>query len=262
MISILIPSKNEKYLAKTVQDIFQHAEGDVEVFVGLDGWTDEIPEILATKIIKHKTSIGQRAMTNELARLSTAKYIMKTDAHCSFSQGFDLELVKAMDDKTIMAPYLLKLDAENWEPLPQTPSASFAFDTDLVFQYNREAENQELITETMCLQGSAWMITRENYWKWNICDETLGSWGGQGAELGIRAFLNGGACKVNKNCYYAHLFREKEEDFPYQRNKAHIMATLQELRKRYKKKSIAPLIEKYNYPANWTKENVADLSTE
>jgi hypothetical protein len=242
-LSILIPSRNEPYLQKTVEDLKSKLEGDTEILVG-----DDAVE-----------KLGQRALTNKLARQSTAKYLMKIDAHTLFSQGFDVELMKAMDSKTIMAPYLLKLDAENWQPLPQLPSASFAFDPNLVFQYNREVENDLLITETMALQGSAWIVDRQTYWDWNLGDETLGSWGKQGPELGIKAWLNGGTCKVNKNCYYAHKFSEKEEDFPYKRDKEAIRKTSEEMIKRFKHKNIAGLIEKYGYPVGWSPELVANL---
>ena len=242
LLSILIPSRNEQYLQKTIEDINLHKEGDTEIL-----WKEDY-------------GIGQRALTNELAKLSTAKYIMKVDAHCSFSPGFDVEMIKAMDDNTIMAPYLLKLDAEKWKPLPHLPSSSFCFDTNLVFQYDRAKENpNELIVETMSLQGSAWMMTRENYFKWNVDDPTLGSWGKQGTVLGIKAWLNGGVCKVNKNCFYSHLFRENEEAFPYQRNKEEIRTTADEVIKRFKNKSIEGLIRKFGLPANWTEELVANL---
>jgi hypothetical protein len=284
-LSILIPSRSEQYLSKTISDIFEHAEGDIEVIVGHDGGDDSaVSQTFMSqhfsacdrmKVFCSQKVIGQRAMTNKLAKLSTAKYVLKCDAHVSFSQGFDVKMMQAIDDKTIMAPYLLKLDAEKWEVLPQLPSSQFVFDTNLVMQYDRKAENQKPITETMCLQGSAWMITRENYWKWNICDETLGSWGKQGTELGIKAYLNGGRCVVNKNCFYGHLFRENETDFPYQRDKEQIRNTSDEVIKRYRNKDIVGLIRKfatpiianqddetvigYNFPADWTEDNIKEL---
>ncbi len=240
-LSIIIPSLKEKYLQKTVEGILSKIEGNTEV------------------LYEEDTGIGQRALTNKLVKQSKAKFIMKVDAHCLFSKGFDIKMMEAMDNKTIMTPVMLRLDAENWQPLPPLPVSFFCFDTDLVTQIDRERQNQELINETMSLHGSAWMIDRDTYWKWNVCDETLGSWGGQGTELGIKAFLNNGVCKVNKNCYYAHLERTKKEDFPYDRGEKPGQSALEELKKRYKNKSIAGLIEKYNFPCNWDKEKVNAL---
>jgi len=240
-ISVVIPSLNEKYLQKTVEDIKRHAEGSIEVLVG-----DDAVE-----------KLGQRALTNKLVREAKGKYIMKTDAHCLFSQGFDVELLKVADKKTIVAPYLLRLDAESWQAVPKPSTGSYVFDTNLIFQYGEE--NNEPITETMCLQGSCFLVDKDTYWEWELGDESLGSWGGQGTELGIKAWLNGGRCVTNKNCYYAHLFREKEDDFPYQRDKAKIKGTTDEVCKRWKNQGIAGLIKKFNYPADWTEESVASL---
>lgn len=241
-LSIVIPALNEPYLDKTVADIKRHAVLSIEVLVG-----DDAIE-----------KLGQRALTTKLVNQAKGKYIMKTDAHCLFSQGFDKELLSVMDGKTIAAPYLLRLDAENWRPIPKPSTGSYVFDSNLVFQYGEE--NNQLITETMCLQGSCWMTEKQNYYDWELGDESIGSWGGQGTELGIKAWYNNGKCVTNKNCYYAHLFRESELDFPYTRDKAQIKKTTDEVVKRFKNKRIAGLIKKYNFPADWSEELVADLS--
>lgn len=266
-LSILIPARNEPYLQKTIDDIFEHSEADTEVLVGLDGWDGDVyalPKPHGERLIFDGSyqSIGQRAMTNRLAKASKAKFLMKVDAHCSFSQGFDKVMLEAMDSKTIMAPYLLILDAEKWDIKPKPVSSAYCFDSDFVFQYNREAENLEPINETMCLQGSAWMVDRQTYWDWKLCDEKLGSWGSQGVELGIKAFLNGGRCVTNKAAYYGHLFRETDTDFPYERDKPQMRHAHSEMKRLYANQSIAPLIEKFNYPADWTVEKVKALPTD
>lgn len=257
-LSIIIPARNEKYLQRTIEDILEHIEGDTEIIVGIDGSKD-VPPIIGFILGYSGYQIGQRALQNILVRQSKAKYIMKVDGHCSFSQGFDVKMMEAMDNKTIMSPYMMRLDAENWTIMPQNPTSMYVFDTDLVMQHWREGQNEELINETMVPVGAAFMVSRENYWKWNLCDESLGSWGGQCTELGIKAYLNGGRCVTNKNVYFGHLFREKKEDFPYDRGEHPGQFALEELRKRYKNKSIAGLIEKFNYPPNWSKELVKNL---
>ena len=242
MISIIIPSKNEPYLQKTVDDIKRHAEGEVEILVGIDD---------------HE-QIGQRAQMNKLARQARGEYIMKCDAHCSFGQGFDSILLEDIQDNQIVAPYLLVLDAENWKVRPDKKTSSYVFDSQLVMHYG--VENKEPINETMCLQGSCFMTRTENYWNWNLCDESLGSWGGQGSELGIKAYSNGGVCVTNKKTYYGHLFRHFEEDFPYKRSRAEIDASHQAVVKTLLTKEIKGLIEKYNFPVDW-KENLHVLDS-
>lgn len=244
MLSIIIPSKNEPWLQQTVDDIEAHAEGDIEILVGDDA----------------KAGIGQRAMMNNLAHYAYGEYIMKVDAHCSFGQGFDRIMLEDMQDNVIMAPYMLVLDGEKWITRHDKRSSSYCFDTNLVMNYNLDAENKEPLNETMCLQGSCFLMTTENYWKWNICDESLGSWGGQGVELGIKAYLNGGVCMTTKKTYYGHVFRHNEEDFPYKRDLAKVSESHQAVIKQFKNKSIAGLIEKYNYPCDWTPDFVNALT--
>jgi hypothetical protein len=103
------------------------------------------------------------------------------------------------------------------------------------------------------------LVKTDNYWAWRLCDTSLGSWGGQGVELGIKAFLNGGKCVTTKKTYYGHLFRTNEEDFPYKRQQAEIDKGHQAVLEKLKTKAIAPLIEKYNYPCDWTPDFVNQL---
>lgn len=248
-LSILIPARNEPYLQKTVDDILTHSEADTEVLVGMDGqWVNMNPDP-RLEVVFEATSIGQRAITNKLAKRASGRYVMKVDAHCSFSQGFDRIMLESMDDRTIMAPYLLALDVEKWEPRPKPTSSAYYFDTNFVFQYHRNAENLEPLNETMCLQGSAWMVSRENYWKWNLCDESYGSWGSQGVELGIQAWLNGGRCVTNKNTYYAHLFRESDADFPYERDHVQLRKAHNLIKERFiGNERVLELAKKFNAP--------------
>lgn len=257
-LSILIPARNEPYLQKTIDDILLHSRADTEIVVGLDGYRVDLKQDKRVKVFL-LSGIGQRAATNVLARQATGKYLMKVDAHCSFSDAFDEKMLNAIDDWTIMSPYLLVLDKETWTPKHFPISSSYCFDTDFVFQYNQKAENKELINETMCLQGSAWMVHKIAYWKWNLCDESLGSWGSQGVEIGIKAWLNGGRCVTNKDVFYAHLFREKDEDFPYERDKLQMQFAHEEIKRRYKNKIVSWLIVKFGFPADWSRDAVDNL---
>jgi len=232
-LSILIPSRNE----------------DTEILVGLDGWTIDAVRFDHPRVqFVVRENVGQRAMTNELALLSTADYVMKIDAHCSFSNGFDVKMLNEIDDKTILAPMMGVLDQASWTINGKKMTTRYCFDTNFVMQYDEENGD----SETMCLQGSAWLISRENYFKWNVCDETLGSWGGQAAELGIKAFINGGVCKTTRNAYYGHVFRHSDKDFPYQRGDSPGKFATEELKRRYgNDERIKSLVKKFNYPADW-----------
>ena len=222
-LSIIIPSRKERYLYQTVEDIYKHREGNTEVIWGED------------------VDMGQRALTNHLVRFAKGKYVMKVDAHCSFMQGFDRIMMEEMDDKTILAPMMGVLYPENWN-MGSKLTRRYKFGKDFVMVYDEEDGNEE----TMCLQGSAWMIERENYWKWNVCDESLGSWGGQAVELGIAAHINGGRCKTTNNAFYGHVFRHTDEEFPYDRGEKPGQFATKELKKRYENDPrIAKLAKKF-----------------
>ena len=115
-LSILIPSRNEMFLKKTIDDILQHKEGKTEVIAILDGEApvEPIPDHQDVKLIFHHESVGQRAATNNAAKISNAKYLMKCDAHCAFDQGFDVKMMSEMNDDWTMAPMMKNLHAFDW----------------------------------------------------------------------------------------------------------------------------------------------------
>jgi glycosyltransferase involved in cell wall biosynthesis len=247
-LSILIPARNEQFLNRTIEDIFAHVEGDTEIIVVLDGsWPAEpIPDNPRLTLIHHSTSIGQRAATNEAARLSEAKYLMKVDAHCAFDQGFDVKLMADMQDDWTMAPLMKNLHAFDWvcpnghrryqspsgvckdcgEPTAMDvvwiaknnpKSTSYRFDKDLHFQYWEDYKKKQKgdLVESMSLQGSAFLVTRKKYFELDICDERHGSWGQQGTEVACRTWLSGGRVVISKKTWYAHLFRTQGADFGF-----------------------------------------------
>ena len=97
-LSILIPARSEMFLAHTIEDITKNMRGDTEIIAVLDGaWADPpIKDHPKLTIIHHSEAVGQRAATNEAARVSQSKYLMKVDAHCSFDEGFDVKMMDAM----------------------------------------------------------------------------------------------------------------------------------------------------------------------
>lgn len=257
-LSILIPTRSGQYIQQTVEDLLYHSRA--EILVGIDGLQEfkgTIPNHERVRTYVHDVGIGQRAMTNLLAKEATGEYLLKVDSHCSFSQDFDMIMLEQMDARTILAPYLMPLDASAWSINGKKKMSRYCFDTNLVMQY--DTENDEENPDTMCLQGSAWMVAKNTYWKWRLGDDAMPSWGGQGPELGIKAFLNGGRCKTTKQAYYGHMFKLKEEDFLYNRGPNPGKAANEQLRRMYLNKSIGPLIERFGYPADWTKEAVDNL---
>lgn len=245
-LSILIPSRNEEFLVRTIKDLLENIEGNTEIIVVLDGWFAEVPKHERVRVIHNQESIGQRAATNQACRLSEAKYVMKVDAHCSFDKGFDVKLIADMQDNWTVVPTMRNLWAFDWvctdghrryqgpsgvcnqcgketvkdivwiaKTSPQ--STAYCFDSTPHFQYHGEHKKKQVgdLVETMSLQGSCFMMTREKYWELNICDESIGSWGSQGIEVACKTWLSGGRVICNRKTWYAHLFRTQGGDFGF-----------------------------------------------
>lgn len=117
-LSVLIPAKNEDWLAETVKDILKNKRGKTEIIVGMDGnWAEpgleDHPDV---RIVHVSKSRGQRGMTNTLARLSKAKWVAKCDAHCAFDEGFDVKLMEAAGDHNdwTLVPVMRNMHVFNW----------------------------------------------------------------------------------------------------------------------------------------------------
>jgi len=262
-LSILIPSRNEMFLAKTIENILENIEADTEVVAVLDGvWAKPpIPDHPRVTLLYHPKSVGQRAATNDAARLARGRYVMKLDAHCAVAPGFDRIMIDDMQDDWTMVPIMRNLHAFDWvckecghrRYQGRTPtecpecdntteferdvvwigktnpqSRSYCFDPEPHFQYFRDfskrPEGKGDITPTMSLQGSCFMMTLEKYWELGICNEEFGSWGSQGIEVAVKTWLSGGSVMVNHKTWYAHMFRTQGGSFgfPYPMSKKQV----------------------------------------
>ena len=116
-LSVLIPSRNEIFLAKTIENILENIEADTEVICVLDGeWADPpVEDSPRVRVVHSGESIGQRAATNLAARMSTAKYVMKLDAHCALGKGFDRILMEDCEYDVTMVPRQYNLYAFDWK---------------------------------------------------------------------------------------------------------------------------------------------------
>jgi hypothetical protein len=119
-LSILIPARNEEFLVNTVQDLLKNKTEDTEILVGLDGAlaNPPIPDHPDVKVLYYSESIGQRGMTRQLCKLSRAKYIAKTDAHCVFDKHFDKKMFEAFEkagDSSVIIPVMRNLWMFDWK---------------------------------------------------------------------------------------------------------------------------------------------------
>lgn len=253
-LSIVIPSRNEMFLQKTIENILENIEADTEVIAVCDGaWPD--PPVLdhpRVTILHYTNSIGQRAATNAGVRLSQAKYVAKLDAHCAVDKGFDRKLIEDCQPNWTMIPQMYNLHAFDWKcvdcgeriyqgPKPEKCSKcgsareqemvivwqprwerltiSWRFDRDLHFQYWRKHKNRPEtkaeIIDTMCHIGACWFYERHRHWALDGLDEGHGSWGQVGVETSLKGWLSGGRVVTTKKTWFSHMFRTNNHGFSF-----------------------------------------------
>lgn len=123
-LSVLIPARNEYYLDidllhETVVNVLANTSKQTQLVVVLDGYTDSwpkrpLPANDRLTIIHHRQSIGQRAATNEAARVATGEYVCKLDAHCALDENFDEKLLATFEPHWTVVPAQYNLLAFNW----------------------------------------------------------------------------------------------------------------------------------------------------
>lgn len=256
-LSLIVPARSEEWLAETVKDFIKNKRGKSEMIVVLDGqWAEPgLEDHDDVRIIYLPESIGQRAAQNLGVKMSTSKWIAKTDAHVAFDEGFDEKLLATAEEDMTIVPVMRNLHVFDWKcmncglktyqgpkpeqcrnemcanieqnhqkklvwnPKTNPQSSAYRFNKNLQFKYFPELRNKLPRTglqETMSLQGSFFMCTRQKYWELELCDESWGSWGNQGSEVALKTWLSGGRVICNMDTWYAHLFRTQHGfSFPY-----------------------------------------------
>jgi len=115
-LNVIVPGLNEDYMQDTITNILENSGPKTEVICILDGYWPKvgIKSHERLRIIHNENPIGQRQATNQGAKLSEAKFIMKLDAHCAVSKGFDEELMSSCKYDWTMIPRMYTLDAFHW----------------------------------------------------------------------------------------------------------------------------------------------------
>jgi len=251
MLSIIIPARMEEFLGRTIQDLLEHTGDKTEIIAVLDGYLPDPPLPVSPRVtvIYNPVSVGQRAASNQAAKLSQAKYLMKIDAHCAVDENFDtkmLDAFKETGDNVTMIPVMRNMHIFDWvceeghrryqspsgpcetcqKPtvkdivwIPKKSPATHAFTFDKTMHFQYDSRWSKLVTgdlrETMSIQGSCFMCTREKWFELDICSEDFNSWGQQGVEVACKTWLSGGRVVVNMRTWYAHMFRTRGGDFGF-----------------------------------------------
>jgi glycosyltransferase involved in cell wall biosynthesis len=239
MLSIAIPSRNEIFLKKTIEDVLKKATGDIEVFPILDGYDLPDEEIVKDSRVKYiripnNGQMQKRHGINTAVSIAKGKYVMSLDAHCMMAKGFDEQLAKDHQDNWVQLPRRNRLNAEDWclQHQPNKPSIDYEYimweglkkpEPSLHgFRWDARTIEREhiLIDDTLTFQGSCWFMTKEWFNQMGFMQiEGYSGWGQEAEEIGLKTRLHGGRLITNKNTWYAHLHKGKKYGRMYFMNK-------------------------------------------
>ncbi len=207
MLSIIIPSRNEKYLNKTIEDLLVKTIKDFEIIVVLEGYWPEIIQDKRVHYIHFTVPRGMRGAINAGVALAKGEYLMKCDAHCKFDKGFDMVMESICLEKTVVIPRRYRLDPERWEIIidGRQPIDRMYLSKDLHGRDWQEGNTDTMMEETPSSQGSCWMMRKDYYKELELLDEdTYGTFFSEMQEIGLKCWLSGGRMIVDKHTWYAH----------------------------------------------------------
>lgn len=228
MTSVIIPSRNERFLTQTIKGILKSATGEIEILAHIDeNWPEEIVDDERVIYIHPETPKGMRGGINSCVAKARGEYLLKTDGHCLFAEGFDEVLKADMQDNWLVIPRRYSLDAENWaieknwKP-PRDyhylcyPDPNKGHDMGMHgiewFQRGRERSDPQYdIDDNMSFQGSCWFMKKTWFTDFlkGMDEEQYGIFAQEPQEIGNKTWLGGGEVKVNKKTWYAHLHKGK-----------------------------------------------------
>ena len=234
LVSVIVPSCNEKYLQRTIDCINGAAKGNIEIIVYLDiYWPDPpLEKDDRVTIIHSVKKVGMRPGVKAAMRIANGRYIMKCDAHCSFDEGFDIKLKEDYQKGDLVIPSRYNIDAETWErsrgpydylfltyPLHHDEKYGIGFHgkklrgkhgEDGSFFHLEKKRRKILIDEILTFQGSCIFAEKELLEKIGYPDcENYGYCGNEAQELGFKVWLSGGRVVRNKKTWYGHLHKCK-----------------------------------------------------
>lgn len=194
MLSIIIPSRQDPDLERTIEDLNEKAEGEIEIIS-----------------IKDKP---MRQAINEGVAQSTGEYIMKCDAHCIFGQGYDRIMLETIEDNWVVTPRRYALDTRTWKVMEDIAPIDYmrlfiSHDKIGGKEWVRPDRADVMVDETMVFQGSCWLMSRKHWdWMGELQTEGYGTFTQEPIEICMKTWLGGGKVMVNKNTWYAHKHRK------------------------------------------------------
>lgn len=227
-LSVIIPSRCDEYLQETINDLFEKAEGEVEVIVVIDGYNPkELKSDPRLTVVRHGSqhdSLGMRAGINLGMSLAKGNYVMKIDEHCMLDQGYDVKLIADCKLNWVVIPRRKRLDASNWSIVkdgrPDIDYNSIAYPYERIgdsrcgihgAEWKRPDRKDILIDECVTMQGSCYFAPRDWWFKsiGPLDESSYGSFTMEAQEVSLKSIFSGGETIINKKTWYAHMHKGK-----------------------------------------------------
>lgn len=219
-LSCVIPAYKDPWVHPTIDSLLKNSQlGDqMEVIVVLDGFWPDTPIVSddRVRIVHLGKNRGMREAINAGVSIARGKYLLRTDQHCSFAEGYDKTLIADCQPNWIMTPMRYFLDPIKWEVMADEPIIT----EKLVIQENKKFsgvpwhkrdekyKDRDLI-ESMAMQGSCWLMPHD--W-WNkvivkLQTEGYGQMYQDSHEMIFKTWKAGGKLIVSKKTSFAHKHR-------------------------------------------------------
>jgi glycosyltransferase involved in cell wall biosynthesis len=229
-VTVIIPACNEAFLQATIDSLLGNAHGDVEILAVIDGGPWPNPPLKTDPrviVLRHNESQGMRQSTNAAAQIATGEFLMKCDGHCIFGPGWDAVLKADCDGDWLAVPTRHSINGEKWKAegeaaavnqrhynyhyltFPYAPSMygyglhGKTFDWRLNRDVNK-LRRSVVVDDLLSFQGSCWFMHTANFLRLGPLDHQHYYFYAESIEVGLRQWISGGRCVINKGTWYAH----------------------------------------------------------
>jgi glycosyltransferase involved in cell wall biosynthesis len=213
-LSVIIPAHKEPYLQQTIESLHKSAREPIEVIVALDDyWPDEPLQNCIT--IHAPYEVGMRTAINMAVSQSRSQYIMKCDGHCLFPKGFDVIFKRDHQPGWVIVPPLYGLKVDQWRRWGCRREFFYIRKKDFRgadWEEFGERVDGQTLCDLMTFQGSCWFMERD--WFYSIGGEddvNYGHGGREAQEISIKTWLAGGRCVLDRNLWYAHWRKGRDQ---------------------------------------------------
>src|SRR3990167_84849 len=222
-LSCIIPSYKDPLLMKTINSLLVNSQlgNQLEIIAIWDGYypTFEIINDDRVRYIHLGKNRGMRGAINAGVDIAQGEFLMRTDEHCMFAEGFDKEITDVCQPNWIITARRYFLDPVKWEvmDIPHIDYEKLVIQNGIKFAgqrwRDRDKERKNIaIDETMAMQGSCWVMPRAWFQKvvGELQTEGYGPSYQDSHEMIFKTWQNGGKMMLNKNTWFAH----KHRSFP------------------------------------------------